>query len=625
MSFQQPNFLFLLALLPAIVLLYILRSQRVQARVTTLRFWRKLSSDLEGRPARRLPLRELLMWLQLLAVAGLALATAGPFLPAGERTHWIVVLDRSATMVASGGGEASRLELARAAVLARLEAAGADDTLTLILAGARPEIAGSWSREQLPAAGEALRATRAFLGGSNLLAALALASSLAGVTSDSRPVIVLVSGGAFEPIDAAQLGRIPGDVVMETVGQRLENVYIASLSTRAQANARTRTSALVRIGNDGDTRQTRTLRVSADGIALGSRSVAVNAGGTLEAVFPLPVGSSVVEAHLEPTDAYIPDDHAFAIAPATRLLEVRVVSANPVFWERLLTGVRGVRVTRVRPNQYRPAEAALHVFDNYLPGDVYMPATPLLIVNPPPLRGSESGRGLLRSARVPSPAGVTHVDAASPLVRSADLIGLVVSSGGLLEIPAWAKVDVQTRAGPVVLSGDRAGRRTVLLAVDPGKSGFDRDVAFPVLISNAIDWLTDPDASTEAEIGAPRTYAPAPGSRDVILRLPSGRAVSYPNRGQPIVIGDVLEPGVYTLVERSAAGVTSTEAFVANLPATERGHVNGRAEPESLLTGLTTDPRPGQTGAADLLWVYLAAVALAVSLLEWLLYSLELR
>ena len=69
MSFQQPNFLFLLALLPAIVLLYILRSQRVQARVTTLRFWRKLSSDLEGRPARRLPLRELLMWLQLLAVA----------------------------------------------------------------------------------------------------------------------------------------------------------------------------------------------------------------------------------------------------------------------------------------------------------------------------------------------------------------------------------------------------------------------------------------------------------------------------------------------------------------------------------------------------------------------------
>jgi hypothetical protein len=619
-SLQHPDALWLLGLLPLIVLLYILRSQRVQARVTTMRFWRQLSSDLEGRPARKLPLKEPLMWLQLLAVTGIALALTEPFIPQGERTHWIIVLDRSAATLVKVG-DTTALESAKASIVQRIRSAGSGDTLSLVTVGGKADLVGFWSLSETEDPVAAVLSIVPFLGEVDPLAGLALASELARRTTDEKPIVSLYAGPRFGVIDGARLGTVPADVRVERMGSLADDVAIAMLTTRPIAAGRGRSSALVKVVNSGAQSRTVALRVTADGIALGARDVILGAESSTDAILSLPFGTLVVEAVVGAADQYALDDRAYALAAPLRQAEVRVVSSNPLFWERALSGIPGLKVTRVRPSVYRPADAALHLFDGYLPSDALIPHTPMLVVNPPAPPGSGVGPLGVGAANQPAVTAILRIDELSPLVRSADLIGLPVSTGGIREVPEWGNVVATTRLGPVLLAGSPGGLRTVVMAFDPGKAGLDRDVAFPVLVANAVAWLTGEPASDDVRIGEPRLYVPSPSAHQIIVRLPSGRAVAYDVRGKPIEIGDVVEPGAYSIVERDATTVIRTESLVANLPESQRGSA---ATADAAITGLVTSASAGSVGGQGTMWVILAAAALGLGLVEWLLYSLDI-
>ena len=112
MSLLLPAALGFLALVPVIVIFYILRAQHQQQRVPSIRFWRQITSDLEGRPSRRIPLFNLLLLLQILVVAALALSLARPALVGGSKRHAILVLDAAASMQATDVAP-SRFEVAK--------------------------------------------------------------------------------------------------------------------------------------------------------------------------------------------------------------------------------------------------------------------------------------------------------------------------------------------------------------------------------------------------------------------------------------------------------------------------------------------------------------------------------
>ncbi len=57
MSLLQPAALGFLALIPVIILFYILRAQHQQQQIPSTLLWQHISSDLEGRPTWRMPLR----------------------------------------------------------------------------------------------------------------------------------------------------------------------------------------------------------------------------------------------------------------------------------------------------------------------------------------------------------------------------------------------------------------------------------------------------------------------------------------------------------------------------------------------------------------------------------------
>src|SRR5918994_3800957 len=116
MPFTTPLALLGLLFVPIVVAMYLLKLRRDEAVVPSTLLWRQLVADVEANaPWQRLR-RSLLLLLQLLLVAILAILAARPFIdrPAGLAGDLVLVVDPSASMQATDITP-SRLDAAKAA------------------------------------------------------------------------------------------------------------------------------------------------------------------------------------------------------------------------------------------------------------------------------------------------------------------------------------------------------------------------------------------------------------------------------------------------------------------------------------------------------------------------------
>jgi hypothetical protein len=119
-----------------------------------------------------------------------------------------------------------------------------------------------------------------------------------------------------------------------------------------------------------------------------------------------------------------------------------------------------------------------------------------------------------------------RVQAAHPLLQGLDLVALEDETPSIGGVPGWAHVVLGSAAGPLIMEGRLDGRPVVSLTFDPAVSGLEKSLAFPLLISNATSFLL-----SESEVAS--TVTPANSERfdrsesDIKPRpLPSFDAVS---------------------------------------------------------------------------------------------------
>jgi len=140
MSLLAPAALGFLVLVPALLLLYLLKVRRMPAEVSSTYLWESLLRDLAANePWQRLRISVLLL-LQLLVllVAIAALARPAALLAGPQRVNLVLLLDASASMQASDV-QPSRFEVARAAAREVLRELGEGSRISVIAVRDRPE------------------------------------------------------------------------------------------------------------------------------------------------------------------------------------------------------------------------------------------------------------------------------------------------------------------------------------------------------------------------------------------------------------------------------------------------------------------------------------------------------
>jgi len=216
-----------------VVLLYFLKLKRKEQVVSSTLLWRRALEDLRvNAPFQRLR-TNLLLLLQLLALAAAGAALARPFLQgltAGRREGLVLLVDCSASMSTRDCGGRTRLEAAREAAVRELDRSPARFRAAAVAFGARPRIVCGFtsSRTELREAIERIAPTG---GGTDLSAALAVADGMASSVGRDKCRLVIFSDAAL-PEDRPVRPVGTEDLELRRFGGASDNAGIASLEAR---------------------------------------------------------------------------------------------------------------------------------------------------------------------------------------------------------------------------------------------------------------------------------------------------------------------------------------------------------------------------------------------------------
>lgn len=634
MSFLSPAAFALALLLPVIVAMYLLRLQRTEHVVSSTYLWRRMVRDVEANAPWQKLRRNLLLLLQLLFLALLILAITRPFTwtekPAGRTV--VLVVDLSASMAAQDAGSTSpvtRLNAAKAQMRQWIADLPAGADVTLIAAAQRPQIvAATQDRRQLYANLDALQPT---LGGSDLPAALELASAVAARRPDA--VVGLFSDFA----NAESLTAVSGaNLQVFALGASDNNQSVSALSLSRAANGAAKT-LFVQVTNYSASPSQRRLTITvggedSDAMALyNAYDLTLEPGGEQTVVADdLPANVTHVQAQLEGDGDILPlDDRAWAVAAAGNANMELITSGNR-FLETALALLPNQTVTTVAPADYeRSAERPrgesesetpqLTILDRYVPLTATLPAGNLLFIAPPASTQLFSITGVLEQPVAQA------VDAENPLLRYVRLADVNVLEAARIPLPAWAQpliVDGREADGappPLLFSGQVEGRRVAVLAFDLRNSDLPLQVSFPLLLVSLTDWLTTGGAGvlpTRVYPNQPVSVLLPPAVSEATLIRPDGSTAQLmPGEEHTVqLVTDRL--GLYAL-----AWEGKVQGRVAlNLFAPQESDLRPGVAPNFAGADIGAEQAVEPMRARREWWQTFAFVALGLLMIEWFVY-----
>jgi len=606
MNFLSPwSWLWMAPRAAAIIFLYLLKLRRVPRVVSTVLLWNRLIADLQANaPFQRLR-RNLLLFLQLLALLALVAALARPFFRARglEGQSIVIVLDASGSMKA-GDVPGTRFGQAKRIARKAVDDLGRGDTMMLIAASAKTRVVSPFTSDKraLAAAIDGLEckdtATR-------LDDALRLADSLCARKKKAQ--IIVLSDGAFRPLDNPIQSKAA--VTFTRIGRRAENVAITALGARRALSGSGDYEIFVSTENFSSGSKTFTVELSCEGRLLDAREQTLARGAKGAEVFEVPATSGLVTVELDLRDDLAADNSASVFLAAPRRASVLLVSKGDLFLERALVLDPTLEVVKAAAP---PADA---------------PAYDLVVVEGVKAAGLPRARGYLfintSGEKVPvevggTVTGPTIVDwsRSDPVTRYVDLSGVRIAQAPGATPKPWGRALAESDAGALIAAGERGGVRSVYVGWDLLQSDFPLRVAFPIFVANCVEWLIRPAAAAGERAVLPGevvSVAVPSGLTELSLTGPSDRTTTIAADRRPLLIEDTESAGIYRL-----EGEDFSHRFAVN--ALSRDESNTRPANQMLLAGQRVTGSHGPVQTNKELWRWLLIAALALITLEWAAY-----
>ena len=533
MTFLNPLALAFAALVPLIVVLYLLKLRRQPAQVSTLMFWQRVTADNRRRALFQRLRQVLSLLLHLLIFGLLLLALARPELRSFRGTEaglsTVVILDARARMQARTADGGTRFAAARRVAEGFLRRASSRQPVALLAeegAAARVIVGLSGEERALLDGLDTVQPTDA---GGRIEDAVTLASELLASRPGARRIVLLTDRAPELPATLAASGEVETRIVGDGDVPG-ENVGITRLTARALPNSPETYEALIEVENFGTRRQAGNVELAFEGRLFDVKPFDLAPGEHRMDIYPALAARTGIAnprgwltAHLnlddKSADAFPLDDDAFAAVPPPHPTHVLLVTRGNWFLESLLKADDQITFDQLTPDAFHPGQAAgfdAIVLDDFLPAGFDTP-------------GHLPGQGnFLFLRRAPFPVAdpetelehpvVTDMDAASPLLRLVNLRDATVLRAAAWMLPETASdtastetwryaVPVRSLEHPLVVSGDR-GRAQRLVAVAFGATDSDLPlhVAFPLFVHNAVTWLAGRENGVDsAEIRAGET------------------------------------------------------------------------------------------------------------------------
>ena len=576
----------LLAALAAVVVgLYLLRPPPRRVVVASRLIWARVL----GRQRRDAePWR---WWLSLALALGIALGLAAAALrpeagASGAPRRLIVVMDTAPSMATLRADGRSRMDHAREALRRVLGEGSRGDRIAVVDTMGMGGAPAFQDEAAALAAADALRPAAA--GRPRLPELAALAGAVQGTP------VLFITDGVWPQV-------LPAGARTVSVFEPAPNAGITAFEVRASATDPRRFEAFVEVANAG--REAAQVRVSIAGAGRAPVERDITVPGRGYRSFGVPVtgfAGGALEATVRAAeDAFAGDDAAWAFLPLNRFLRVGLVTAGDAGLERALRLDPRLQVEVLSPARYR-AQAGydLYVFDRFAPAEA--PAAPALLWRPP--RTPWLPPLLAERTR---PAAEAWLDG-HPVLDNVSLRDAQIERSVAFDVSSgeWLALARAGDGAALVVASDTAPRRVAVGFALPG-SGFAATASFPVLLANAVEWLS---AEPPAVVREPGT-----------VTVPMQNARIFSADGATLPVRHV--PGA-TLVEARDAALFTAEGAQGRMRVIAQSLDPARTDVNA--STLTATPLPETSTAARASappWLWLLAIAGLLMLVEWFTWN----
>jgi hypothetical protein len=617
MNFLAPWAFWFATILPVIVLLYLLKLKRREVPVSTLLFWQLVLRE----SRRRALFQRLRQWLSLLLhlliflliLLALAKPELGRFAKTGAST--VLIIDSRARMQAVEKDGASRFANAKKMLAAFTSRASDQNQTALIAAHAVPEVVVPFSGNEkaLQQAVAALEPTDA---DGDLETAIRLADEILASRTGEKRIVV------FTAESQSKIQNLKSKIEFVPVGSSQSNVAITRFATRPLPNSPETSQVLLEIRNFSDRPASGNVEIYFDGNLIDVKPFELVANGRKLDIFPSVPRTSAssrgwLTARLDTADALAADNEAFAVLPTREATRVLLVTRGNWFLEKMLGAHDLLKFDLLAPEAFQPAMAKNFdavILDDFLPDgfDFQKAEGTFLFVKKTPFAGD--------AKPIDQPL-VTDVDDTSPLLRLVNLKNVTFLRGTDVTLPQtsgdWRfQAPLRSFEHPLVVTGSRktggAEQRMAAFAFDIADSDLPLRVAFPLLMSNTLEWLAGEKIDTKSNFRA----------GEVVELLPTQSLWTKPQRTfSPLekIPADQMAHGSFRQLKNGFY-------LVQNGDKSEWIAVNTFSEAESNLQQPPSE-KSEQTETlhpSSLIlhpfWKYLALAAFALFTLEWWLY-----
>ena len=602
MDFFSPLAFAYLAVLPVVVLFYLLKRKRVVRLISSTVLWEKFLADHQANaPFQRLRHNWLLL-LQLLLLLLAIFALSRPYLAGQQKRSAlrVVILDGSASMQ-STDEIPSRFDKAQKEVLRMVHGLGDHDQMVLLLAAAHTEVKQSATANKVFLQ-RAVDGCRASDSSTRLHEALKLAETLTKDLPEAE--IHLFSDGAASDLSAFENKALP--LIFHRVGRGHNNAGLVALDVRANPEDAAQRAIYTALVNYSSNALTGELELFFDQQVIDVKPLTLSPGETSRQIFLAPQSrDGIFAVHWTGKDDLAADDRASIVSLLPQPVKVTLVTRGNRFLQKALSAVPGVQLTVASDFMINSPPAGIVVLDDVVP--TRWPASPVLALHVANTNWVEV-TGALQGPPIVFWRN-TH-----PLLRYVSFDDVQISEALKVRTPGWGVSVVDGQQAPLVIAGEWQRQRIVWTAFDVLQSTWPLRISFPIFIANAIEWLQAADEAGGKMVQAGDAFRiPAEaGVAEARVRLPNGteQPALLEAKSKQFVFADTTRQGVY----RFLAG-TNEIPFCVNLLDAAESNIKPSGE---LALG-----KYGRVNAVTLqranieLWRWILAGAVVVLLVEW--------
>lgn len=593
----------LILFIPGIIILYMLKQKAKEYPFSSSILWKEVYHNVEAtKPWEKLK-KNILMYLQILALVVLIFALMAPYLRSGGRAYdkVLILVDNSASMGAMYENKHTRLQEAIDQCKDYVDSLGEATEITLLTVNQETMILKSncSNRGEVKEALDGIVLTD--LAGS-AESGISVAQSM--ISQWEQYDLVVFTDEELE------LDQLQGRVV--NLYTEVENVSVDYLSLSESKEGEL--TLIGKVTSDYDEEIKGDMNLYVDDTLVQVSEVVIPAGESSFVYFETKEQGNLYRVELTLDDAMAKDNVAYATHGENGQKRVLLVTENNIFMEKAIANISWVDLYKT--NQLSTVgnqeEYDVYIFDGQVPE--VLPATGnLIFINVP------EGHGITYS---------NEVENINLLFLDSDITNYVsgYTFGALqareLERPIWADAFISTGEGCAGYFGEMDGRRIVVMSFDLQNTELPLQVEFPILMANITEYMmtTGMVADDFYFTGDKIVFNGRTEGSDIIVRAPQGEESSLFAAVNTVAYTNTDQAGVYE-VSQEVNGVNMQEQFVVRFPTELESHIqHENIEIED--TKQQAQEKEGLRGGRELRNIILL-IALFILGIEWWIYVKE--